>query len=99
MHSNGSDASYIEAFVNKFFELVENISNGNSNFFENLDEIFQSSTHLLNASFVENQNASHMNHYNVDMEVEIENLRAALRSKTNQWKQFYTECILNEEIL
>ncbi|RNA13153.1 hypothetical protein BpHYR1_044883, partial [Brachionus plicatilis] len=67
---------------NKYFELVENISNGISNFFENvfenvaekpddqktLDEIFQSSTPLLNGSFVENQNASHMNHYNDDME-------------------------------
>ncbi|RNA24361.1 hypothetical protein BpHYR1_029181 [Brachionus plicatilis] len=113
MNSNGSDASYKETFVNKSFELVENISNGISNFLENvfenvaekqddqknLDEIFQSSTPLLNGSFAENQNASHMNHYNDDMEVEIEDLRAALRSKTDQWKHFYTECILNEEIL
>ncbi|RNA19518.1 hypothetical protein BpHYR1_030677 [Brachionus plicatilis] len=50
-------------------------------------------TFVVYGIFAENQNASHFNHYNDDMEVEIEDLR------TDQWKQFYTECILDEEIL
>ncbi|RNA17040.1 hypothetical protein BpHYR1_018050 [Brachionus plicatilis] len=60
---------------------------------KNLDEIFQSSTLLLDGNFAEKQNASHMNHYNDDMEVDtVCIINELLKEKTANSSRLINEC-------